>query len=78
MLIVLQDINTAPKELKTERDCSHRQLFRSSWGSSVWRSIFLKLSVDKLPVANDRRVKFIFSNDSYEICCVYVPMAPHY
>ena len=29
-----------PKELKTERDCSHRQLFRSSWGSSVWRSIF--------------------------------------
>ena len=34
MLIVLreiltpQDINTTPKELKTEQDCSHRQLFR--------------------------------------------------
>ena len=26
---ILQDINTTPKELKTERDCSHRQLFRS-------------------------------------------------
>ena len=22
------DINMTPKELKTERDCSHRQLFR--------------------------------------------------
>ena len=39
---------------------------------------FLKLSADKLPVSNDRRLKFIFSNDSYEICCVYVTMAPHY
>ena len=28
-------INTTPKELKTERDCSHRQLFRPFWGSSV-------------------------------------------
>ena len=26
MLIVLQDINTTPKELKTERDRSYRQL----------------------------------------------------
>ena len=26
--LTLQDINTTPKELKTERDCSHRQLFR--------------------------------------------------
>ena len=33
---------------------------------------FLKLSADKLPVSNDRRLKFIFSSDSYEICCVYV------
>ena len=39
---------------------------------------FLKLSADKLPVSNDRRLKFIFSNDSYEICCVYVTMAPRY
>ena len=36
MLIVLrektlQDINMAPKELKTERDCSHRQLFSPFW-----------------------------------------------
>ena len=31
---------------------------------------FLKLSTDKLPVSNNRRFKFIFSNDSYEICCV--------
>ena len=38
MLIVLQDINTTPKELKTERNCSHRQLFRPLWGSSVWRN----------------------------------------
>ena len=33
-------------------------------------SIFLKLSADKLPVSNDRRLKFIFSNVSYQICCV--------
>ena len=49
-------------------------------GSSVdpsWSSNFLKLSADKLPVSNDRRFKSIFSNDSYEICCVYVIMAPH-
>ena len=39
---------------------------------------FLKLSGDKLPVLNDGRLKFIFSNDSYDICCVYVTMAPHY
>ena len=43
MLIVLrektlQDINMAPKELKTERDCSHRQLFSPFRGSSVWRN----------------------------------------
>ena len=30
-------------------------------------STFLKLSADKLPVLNDRRLKSIFSNDSYEI-----------
>ena len=50
-------------------------------GSSVdpsRSSIFLKLSADKLPVSNDRRLKFIFSKDSYQICCVYVTMAPHY
>ena len=35
--LTLQDINTTPKELKTERDCSHRQLFRP-------RCIFLFLS----------------------------------
>ena len=40
-------------------------------------STFLKLSADKLPVLNDRRLKTIFSNDSYEICCVYVTMVPH-
>ena len=40
--------------------------------------VFLKLAADKLPVSNDRRLKFIFSNDSYEICSVYVTMAPHY
>ena len=29
--LTLQDINTTLKELKTERDCSHRQLFRPLW-----------------------------------------------
>ena len=42
------------------------------------RRIFLKFSADKLPVSNDRRLKFIFSKDSYQICCVYVTVAPHY
>ena len=36
--LTLHDINTTPKELKTERDCSHSQLFRPRWGSSVWRN----------------------------------------
>ena len=31
---------------------------------------FLKLTADKLPVSNDHWFKFIFSNDSYQICCV--------
>ena len=31
----LQDINTTPKELKTERDCSHRQLFRGYFSSEL-------------------------------------------
>ena len=49
-------------------------------GSSVdpsRSSTFLKLSADKLPVSNDRRLKSIFSNDSYEISCVDVTMALH-
>ena len=32
--------------------------------------VVLKLSADKLLVSNDRGLKFIFFNDSYEICCV--------
>ena len=42
-------------------------------GSSVdpsRSSIFFKLSADKLPVSNDRRLKFIFSDVAYQICCV--------
>ena len=34
----LQDINTTPKEPKTERGCSRRQLFRHFYGSSVRRN----------------------------------------
>ena len=35
---------------------------------------FLKLSADKLPHSNDRRLKFIFSNDSNMLClCHYGP-----
>ena len=41
-------------------------------------STFLKLSADKLLVFNDRRLKFLLFKKSYEICCVYVTMAPHY
>ena len=41
--LTLQDINTTPKELKTERDCSHGQLFCPFWGSSVWRNNQRKL-----------------------------------
>ena len=35
--------NTTPKELKTDRVCSHRELFRPLWGSSVWRNNQRKL-----------------------------------
>ena len=39
---------------------------------------FLKLSAMKLPVSNDGRLKFIFSNDKCQIFCGYVTMAPYY
>ena len=41
--LTLRDIYTTPKRLKTERDCSHRQLFRPFWDSSVWRNNQRKL-----------------------------------
>ena len=34
--LTLQEINTTPKELKPERDCSHRQLFRPFWGLHLY------------------------------------------
>ena len=37
--------------------------------------VFLKLSADKLPVSNDRRLKFIFPNDSYEYV-VFISLWP--
>ena len=42
-----------PKELKTERDCSHRQLFRPLWGSSVWRNNQRSGSDEKLSAHSD-------------------------
>ena len=36
-----------------------------------------RVPADKLPVSNDRRLKSIFSNDSYKVCCVYVTMTSH-
>ena len=36
--LTLQDIKTTPKELKTERDCNHRQQFRYYCSSSIWRN----------------------------------------
>ena len=36
--LTLQDINTTPKELKTERGRSRKQLFRPFKGSSVRRN----------------------------------------
>ena len=41
--LTLQDINTTPAELKTERYCSHRQLFLPLWGTLVWRNNQRKL-----------------------------------
>ena len=37
--------------------------------------VFLKLSADKLPVSNDRRLKFIFPYDSYEYV-VFISLWP--
>ena len=42
-----------PKELKTERDCSHRQLFRPLWGSSVWRNNQRSGSDEKISAHSD-------------------------
>ena len=46
-------INTTPKEPKTERDCSHRQLFRPLWGLSVWRNNQRSGSDDKIFAHSD-------------------------
>ena len=51
--LTLQDINTTPKELKTERDCSHRQLFRPLWGPSVWPNNQRPGSDEKLSAHSD-------------------------
>ena len=51
--LTLQHINTTPKELKTERDCSLRQLFRPLWGSSVWRNNERSGSDEKLSAHSD-------------------------
>ena len=51
--LTLQDINTTPKELTTERDCSHRQLFRPLWGSSVWRNNQRSSSDEKTSAHSD-------------------------
>ena len=60
--LTLQDINTTPKELKTERDCSPRQLFRPLWSSSVWRNNQRKLfGVFKTNVAIFRVISFYAS-----------------
>ena len=59
--------------------CQNRISADRTAGSSVdpsRSSTFLKLSNDKSPVSIDHRLKFFFSNDSCEICCVYVTMAP--
>ena len=53
--LTLQDINTTPKELKTERDCSHRQLFHSLWGSSVWCNNQRSGSDEKISAHSDFR-----------------------
>ena len=53
MKLTLQDINTTPKKLKTERDCSHRQLFRPLWGSSVWLNNQRSGSDEKISVHSD-------------------------
>ena len=42
--LTLQDINTTPKELKTERDCSNRQLFQNS----SWLATHVVISVPRL------------------------------
>ena len=42
-----------PKELKTERDCSHRRLFRPLWGSSIWRNNQRSGSDEKLSAHSD-------------------------
>ena len=59
---------------RVSADQNHMTVTRAQVSTHRGR-VFLKLSADKLPVSNDRRIKFIFSYDSYEICCVYVIMA---
>ena len=49
----IQDINATPKEPKTERDCSHRQLFRPLWGSSGWRNNQRSGSNEKISAHSD-------------------------
>ena len=74
MLIVLREINSArhqhdtETELKRERDCSHRQLFRPLWGLSVWRPIFYDIFYYMHGGSSTEKKTFLGSNSYWETC----------
>ena len=59
-------------------DQYHLTVLRAQLSTHRGRVLFEVIRWQITSVSNDRRLKFIFSNDSYHICCVYVTMAPHY
>ena len=58
---------------RASADKGHLTEPRAQVSTHRGRVFFFKLSADKLPVSNDRRLRFIFSKDSYQICCHYGP-----
>ena len=54
-MVSLRDINTTSKELKTERDCSHRWLFRN-FGARQYGTTTRESSDEKYP----RRISYVY------------------
>ena len=71
-------MKTTPKELKTERDCSHRQLFRPLWSSSVWRNNQRSGSDEKLSAHSDFSpdTELLTPTESRHITCLLEGKSP--
>ena len=65
------------RQNRISADQCHLTVPRAQVSTHRIRVLFWSYPLTNYQFLNDRRLKSIFSHDSYEICCVYVTMAPH-